>query len=101
VIPPEEAAKWVRRLLVLNPGHSAGAATALVLLARRTGDRARDLPEEVREQVAHWLQQMRDPERFLEILTDPHSTLSQEEESWVFGESLPTGLVLFQENEVG
>jgi hypothetical protein len=44
---------------------------------------------------------MREPERFLEILTDPHSTLSQEEESWVFGESLPTGLVLFQENEVG
>jgi hypothetical protein len=100
VISPDEGAKWVKRLLVLNLSHSASTATALVLLARRTGDRARDLPEEVREQIARWIQQMRDPERFLEILTDPHSTLSQEEESWVFGESLPTGLVLFQENEV-
>ncbi len=98
-LPAEEVATWVTKLLKRKLDHNTTTATALVLLARRTGDRTRDLPEAVRAEVARWLGEMRKPERFLEILTDPAATLSEAEESWVFGEALPTGLVLFQTTE--
>ena len=98
VVPPQEAARWVQKLLSMKLNHNASTATALVLMARHTGDRTRDLPEEVRDLVAGWLNSMRNPERFQQILVDPAAALSEEEESWVFGESLPTGLVLFQAN---
>ena len=96
VIAPEEAARWVQKLLAMKPGPGAGAATALVLLARRTGDRARDLPDETLAQVDAWLGNLKEPERFRNLLNDPEATLSAEEESWVFGESLPVGLVLYK-----
>jgi hypothetical protein len=99
VIAPAVVARWVNTLLDRKLEHNASTATALVVMARHTGDRVRDLPEEVRWRVADWLSGMRAPERFQEILADPAATLSEEEESWIFGESLPAGLVLFQKGE--
>ncbi len=96
VIAPEEASRWVQKLLAMKPAHNSGTANALVLLARFTGDRARDLPDEIRDQVDAWLAGVHEPERFRRILNDPDAVLSEEEESWVFGESLPVGLVLYK-----
>jgi hypothetical protein len=96
VIAPEEVTRWVQKLLAMQPNPSAGGATALVLLARRSGDRARDLPGEALAQVDAWLGNLKEPERFRNLLNDPDAVLSEEEESWVFGESLPVGLVLYK-----
>jgi hypothetical protein len=96
VIAPDVAARWVEKLLARKLDPNASTATALILLARRTGDRARDLPEEVCERVSGWLSTLRDAQHFLDILNDPNAALSEEEESWIFGESLPAGLILYQ-----
>ncbi len=95
VVPPAEAEAWLARLLKLDLEATKSTAQALVNLARATGDRARDLPEAVREKVAAWLERLDDPAHFLALLRDPETTLDQAEQDWLFGESLPAGLVLF------
>lgn len=94
VVPVAQAANWVEKLLAMKLSPSDGAAYPLVLLAQRTGDRALDVPDDLRERVAAWLEQLSSAERFREILLEPERTVSEAEESWIFGESLPSGLVL-------
>jgi hypothetical protein len=64
---------------------------ALMQLARRTGDRYRDLPEKLRREVLEWLSSAGAPGRFVQLVRDGGS-LDTEEQGLVFGESLPTGL---------
>jgi hypothetical protein len=69
-------------------------AHALVQLARHTGDRERDVPEKDRQQVAEWLGQLPQSDRLRELLTNAESTWEEQEQAWVFGEALPSGLTL-------
>ena len=94
VIASDEAAEWIDKLLALDLEPSENAAYCLVLLAQRTGDRARDVPEDARERVAAWLQNVPDAERLHELLISPDSDLHQAEQDWLLGEALPAGLVL-------
>ena len=94
LIPNSEAAAWLKALLPLNLEPTERVAHALVHLARYTGDRTRDVPPDTRDQVARWLAQVPGAEHYHTLLTTPRSTLEREEQDWVFGESLPAGLVL-------
>jgi hypothetical protein len=94
VIPNGEANDWVTKLLSWGLPAREAMAHALVQLARHTGDRERDLPEKDRQQVAEWLGQLPQPDRLRELLTNPESTWEAQEQAWVFGEALPTGLAL-------
>ncbi len=38
-------------------------------------------------------------DRYRELLTNPESALRRDEQAWIFGESLPAGLVLFSATE--
>lgn len=96
LIPSTEAAAWLEKLLKLNLVPTNSAANALVLLARFTDDRSRDIPEELRERVAAWLAQRADADHFQTMLLNPVDTMDKEEQEWMFGESLPVGLSLFQ-----
>jgi len=64
-----------------------------MMLARATGDRARDLAPELRERVAKRLEAARVPEPWLRAVREG-AQLEQAEEARVFGESLPAGLKL-------
>ena len=92
--PPEQVAAWVDALLAMQLPRNEQTAQALLLLARRTGDRTHDVAASTRAAVADWLATLRQPQRFLEILEDPAGSLRQEERDWIFGESLPSGLVV-------
>jgi molecular chaperone DnaK (HSP70) len=94
VVPSGEAVSWITRLLSLGLPVREAMARALVQVARYTGDRERDVPEDQRRQVAEWLEGLPQPERFQELLNHPESTLQEQEQAWVFGEALPSGLVL-------
>ncbi|HZB95219.1 MAG TPA: hypothetical protein VE268_04590, partial [Herpetosiphonaceae bacterium] len=94
VVPSVEAALWLETLLKLRLEPTENVGHCLVLLAQYTGDRSRDVPEAIRDQVARWLGQLPDPERFRELLLNPESSLHQAEQGWILGESLPAGLVL-------
>jgi hypothetical protein len=69
-------------------------ARALIQLARATGDRSRDVPEELRDQVLAWLAPLPQAQRWRESLLNPESQHQREEQEWVFGEALPAGLLL-------
>jgi hypothetical protein len=99
VIPSAEAAAWVKALLALKLDRTERTAHALVHLARYTGDRARDVPQETRNHVAQWLDRVPNADRYRELLTNPESALRQDEQAWIFGESLPAGLVLFSSTD--
>lgn len=94
VVPPSEAAAWIERLLALSLEPSENTAYCLVLLAQRTGDRARDVDDAVRERVTARVARLPDPARFERMLNDPEHGLEQAEQTWIMGESLPAGLVL-------
>ncbi len=95
LIPSTETTAWLDTLLTLKLERTERVAHALVHLARLTGDRARDLPEASRGKVAGWLDGAPFATRYQELLTNPKSALRKEEQAWMFGESLPAGLVLF------
>lgn len=94
VVPSGEAASWITELFSMGLPVREAMAHALVHLARFTGDRERDVPEERRRQVADWLGGLPQPERFQEVLSNPESTWQGQEQDWIFGEALPSGLVL-------
>ena len=94
VVPKEEAASWAAKLLSLGLPAREAMAHALVQMARRTGDRERDVPEKDRQEVAEWLGGFPGHERFQERLTDPEAAWEEQERAWIFGEALPAGLVL-------
>jgi len=90
VIPPGQAGEWVEQILDVQTPDSM-TQFALVNLARRTGDRYRDLSDPLRERVTEWLvsQQAGDPA--LKLVREG-GELAAEEQDRVFGEALPKGL---------
>ncbi|NLI83554.1 MAG: hsp70 family protein [Deltaproteobacteria bacterium] len=94
VIPRQEATAWIQTLLSLNIDPSDSLASSVVQLGRMTGDRERDLPPEAHQRIVHWLETLPGGARFVEILTRPEATLQNGEKEWIFGETLPAGLIL-------
>ena len=98
VLPPETAQDWLTQVAAIAPdwaGHEA-AAFAVAQIARATGDRARDLPEDVRLQIAGQLQAAHAAPRWAEMVRDV-TVLGEADQHRVFGEALPPGLVLVRD----
>ncbi|HEY0839575.1 MAG TPA: Hsp70 family protein [Vulgatibacter sp.] len=93
VVPPDVAVSWTRHLLQLDWKKADGASFAAAQLARRTGDRARDLPDELREEVAARLAAARAPDGWIAMVREV-GELSVQDEMRVFGDTLPAGLRL-------
>ncbi len=94
VVPRKEVSGWLNALLALDPEAKDALAQALLLLSRLTGDRERDLDQTDRDRVLEWFERFSQPHHFRELLTNPQATLMSRERDWIFGESLPTGLML-------
>jgi hypothetical protein len=90
LVPQGHAARWLQTVLQLAAGDSV-APLSVMLLARRTNDRHRDIEPLLREQAADWLH-ARGAALHLQELVRIGGTLDEEESSDVFGESLPSGL---------
>ena len=94
LVPPAEVAFWLKTLFATRLERKDYVGNALVHLARYTGDRTRDVPEEYRNRVARWLRRLPEGEALRTYLLDPAPAHTREEEAWMFGEALPTGLLL-------
>ncbi len=94
VIPGNVAWAWIQVLLSLNTEPSEAMANTLVQLGRVTGDRERDLKTDQRDSLIHWLETLPKGSRFVQVITNPDTTLLYQEREWIFGETLPAGLVL-------
>src|SRR5690606_14075928 len=83
VVPAEVAAGWLEKLLELDWNRAEGAAFAAARIATRTGDRNRDLPEEVREEVAARLRAIRAPDSWQRLVIEG-GELSEQDRVRVF-----------------
>ncbi|HEX4384573.1 MAG TPA: Hsp70 family protein [Myxococcales bacterium] len=91
VVPPEVAAQWLAALLaqVKQPE----AQFAIAQIARLSGDRSRDLDEELRARAAAALEKSSAPPDWSRAIREVQA-LGEKDEQRVFGESLPLGLHL-------
>ncbi|HKK91274.1 MAG TPA: Hsp70 family protein [Desulfobacteraceae bacterium] len=93
VVAPREAAGWIHKLLKENWKEKEAAAGAAAQMARKTGDRTRDLEPEVVEKLEAWMKEQCVSQRHLKVIKEKIARDAREKSS-VFGESLPQGLVL-------
>jgi DNA-K related protein len=93
VIPPEEAVTWCRKLMDIPWSSPKHAVPAVARMARMTGDRIRDLSLAQRENLLGWMTLFQGTESHLRLLKEV-IPMAAEEESSLFGESLPSGLLL-------
>jgi molecular chaperone DnaK (HSP70) len=99
VLPPAAAEGWVERLLALSAPPEE-LVFPLLQLGRRSGDRARDLSEAARAGVLAALARARASEEVLTAVREVQ-VVSEAEEQRVFGETLPAGLRLVEEEGEG
>ncbi len=92
-VPPPQAAAWLAFLLGLNLRQTPGALFAATQLARRTGDRARDIDEPLRAKTLSALQAAEAPARWQQMVREVVE-LDAEDEAQAVGDSLPLGLRL-------
>ena len=85
--------KWLDAILALDWKKVEPAAFAAVQIARMTGDRSRDLPDEVRASVVKRLETAHAPTHWITMVSEIVE-LDEADEGRVFGESLPPGLKL-------
>ncbi|KQR73622.1 molecular chaperone DnaK [Burkholderia sp. Leaf177] len=93
VVPPDIATQWLDRIVALDWKKVEPAAFAAAQIARLTGDRSRDLPDDVRARVVHRLENAGAPKSWIGMVREVVE-LDQADEGRVFGESLPPGLKL-------
>ncbi|BDT69669.1 chaperone protein HscA [Comamonadaceae bacterium OS-1] len=93
VVPPEVAAQWLQALLAADWSQAEPAAFAATQIARATGDRARDIPEALRQQVLNRLTAARAAPGWIAMVREV-TALDAADTKRVFGESLPVGLKL-------
>lgn len=91
VVPPETATAWAEVLMKLNPKVHDGALFALSQVARRTGDRARDLDDGARARVLEAL--ARSPDSWRQLVAEVVQ-LTLADEARALGDTLPVGLML-------
>jgi hypothetical protein len=93
VVPADTAAEWAKALLQVVKWKVDGAAFALALVSRRTGDRARDLDDATRSDVLMALDAAGAADSWKAFVRDV-VRLSQADESRALGDTLPLGLSL-------
>jgi len=93
VIPPEEIRSWIETLLSQNWRNPKPVGLALVQLTRKTGDPIRDIDSNTVKRIADWMSQFEFFLPYLRLLKEV-IPMEQQEETTIFGESLPSGIVL-------
>jgi len=93
VIPPAEVSKWIDQLISYSWSNPNTAGRTVSQLARKTGDRSRDLDEKIQADILDWMAQHGMPQerkrRLREIVP-----LAYQDQDAIFGESLPQGIIL-------
>ncbi|MEN8130674.1 MAG: Hsp70 family protein [Pseudomonadota bacterium] len=95
VVPREVVAQWLEKTFALNWKSVQATAFAATLLARKSGDRERDVDPDIRDHVVQRLRAARASESWIRMVSQVVQ-LDEADERRVFGESLPPGLRLME-----
>lgn len=90
VVSPDIATRWLISLMQKSPAESLAALTVMQL-SRKTGDRYRDLDASTVNSVEAWMDKVSAPKRYRQLVREV-GTLESEDQTLIFGESLPKGL---------
>ena len=93
VVSKETVEAWIEKLLTSGAFNTKDAEFALVQLARMSGDRARDIDDELRKTVLDKLKSIKAGKHHL-LLVKEVAELQADEQAQAFGESLPPALRL-------
>jgi len=92
IISAETAGRWIQTLCAINGMHT-GAGFSLMSLGRLTGDRYRDVTDDVRHELVQHMKRNSAPGHLIKLVEEG-GTLDHEEQNLTFGEKLPRGLSL-------
>jgi molecular chaperone DnaK (HSP70) len=93
VTPAGVVSAWITTVLAQNWRNPVPVGAMLAQLARKTGDRIRDLDPAVIGRVTAWMSHHGIAAEHMRLLSEV-VPMAQQEESTIFGESLPSGIVL-------
>jgi molecular chaperone DnaK (HSP70) len=93
VVNPAEVARWVHRVMKQKWKKQDPVQALVVNIARKTGDRTRDLDPEARPEITSWLADTGADNSLIKIVTEK-TPIALKEKNLQFGERLPAGLVL-------
>lgn len=96
VVPAEVAAAWIERIMPLDWQALREIAFAATLLARMSGDRARDVDHALRARVASRLRAAKAPAGWIRMVEEV-ARLEEADVRLALGDSLPLGLRLVPE----
>ena len=97
VVPPQRAGEWLTAALDMDWPDPDKAAFPMAQLGRRTGDRARDIDDELRARLSTQLRGLPGGDR-LARLVDEVVALEAREERVALGDTLPAGLRLLPDD---
>jgi hypothetical protein len=98
VVPPEEVVGWVEELLKKSFPVDDAFGYTLLSLVRETGDRARDVPAEVRERTYEVVRKVLSEQKVRSFVERAGSCWGKQAQEWAFGETLPPGIVIRDRN---
>ncbi len=94
VVGASEVLSWIDEIKKNDQLSPKAVISAVVSMARLTGDRYRDIPESYLSELITWLNMLGASKEQLLPLKEVKTGLDQKEKIEMFGESLPEGLVL-------
>lgn len=101
VIPPAQVSSWIDTLLKTKWREANPVIAALVQMARKTGDRTRDLDLSLVDHIIQWIADNAQKDasvanhaKYLQEVVP----VARQDESLIFGETLPAGIVLHQKS---
>jgi len=94
VVPSGEAGEWITRLMLTDWNNPKPVGAAIAQLARKTGDRMRDMDQNLMDQAIAWLEKYQLADEIQWLTSVKH--MARQEENAIFGESLPSGIVLHE-----
>ena len=98
VVGAPEVTKWIHTLLKKQWTGKDPVVEPIVRMARKTDDRTRDLEPQTVEKILAWIESNRpDQKERVENVLAKRVELEKKEQSDIFGESLPAGLLLKSE----
>lgn len=93
VIPADIVKTWLAQMLCEDWKKTPQIGFAAMLIARMSGDRAREIDDTMRQQLIEKLKSSKSPASWAELV-ESFKELDEKEEKQIFGEALPPGLKL-------
>jgi len=93
VVPVETVEKWLTYILGLDWKKDSPFAFTAALLARKSGDRSRDISPQTSQLIIERLQQIKAPQNWINMV-EQVIELDESEQRMFYGDSIPVGLKL-------